>query len=902
MPEVISPSPQRVMPEVPENMQDNIAEMEYRADPRRQQQPQYQRAHTYPERTSSAVQGPPQHSHVHDPSSYAQSATYDSMDHPNFSPFPVLRNPPPNVPPTDEQREANLERARMAVLSTTDPEMQLAWALDALAYVEVAAQNDVRLGLTQPPRPQTPQVERQLRVDAMNIVGFLAEQRHPKAEFIKGMWLEFGKFGCPVDRKEAFRSYSRAAEKGYARAEYRIGMQFESSGEPEKAIKHYQRGVARADSASYYRLGMMILLGQHGQHQDFNTGLEYIRLAAQSCDQNAPQGAYVYGMLLARELPQVSVPESFLPLDLNLARVNIEKAAYHGFAKAQVKMGAAYELCQLSCDFNPALSLHYNALAARQGEPEAEMAISKWFLCGHEGIFEKNDELAFTYAQRAAQSGLPTAEFALGYFYEVGIFVPVDIKEARSWYAKAAASGNKDASGRIESISRSKTLSRKDHEKIAISRIKSTRYTAHQRGNSLESTPENIQMPDPSRMTLSDGPPSAAPYPDRPHSTRPRPQQGYQLSDTRPSSAFGVNPNLRTNAPQGYGGPPPQGPAQGPGSRTPSYGPNGPMNYRQPGPGTPLSAPAGPTSPQAGNMTSPGGAPRLDIGYSAPMPPPAGRRPPPRLDSVPDRKPIRPPVSSHSGMSSPGVASPRPPGSPSFPPRTESRQPSHGSGASTPQPAPSVASSTSSAPQQKPAKPPSKGPKTFEEMGVPSASKDSDCAIDVSANLHNKVTKTQAAKLLRDLHEKKEIEGRVSGKQTVYHALQDPSDIISPEATAALKLDIERLEDELATLKANEKKARVALAALHAKPRISDLRQDISRLESEKSTIQARLASRHEGEPVQMSPEEREKLEKEWKYWQRHANVRRRICRDLWGQCSEVLPEDITAAELWNDE
>lgn len=90
-------------------------------------------------------------------------------------------------------------------------------------------------------------------------------------------------------------------------------------------------------------------------------------------------------MLLARELPQVSVPETFLAMDLDLARVNIEKAAYHGFAKAQVKMGAAYELCQLSCDFNPALSLHYNALAARQGEPEAEMAISKWFLCGHEG-------------------------------------------------------------------------------------------------------------------------------------------------------------------------------------------------------------------------------------------------------------------------------------------------------------------------------------------------------------------------------------------------------------------------------------------------------------------------------------------------------------------------------------
>lgn len=239
-------------------MQDNIAQMEHHArDPRRAQPQgtpaqQYRSQAQYPERTSSALQAPPQQAQTQDYGAYAQSATYDSMDHPNFSPFPVLRNPPPNVPPTDEQREANLERARMAVLSTTDPEMQLAWAQDALAFVEVAAQNEARLSLTQPPRPHTPQVERQLKNDALNIVGFLAEQHHPKAEFLKGMWLEFGKFNYRVDRKEAFRCYTRAADKGYARAEYRIGMQFESSGEPEKAIKHYERGVSRSDSASYY--------------------------------------------------------------------------------------------------------------------------------------------------------------------------------------------------------------------------------------------------------------------------------------------------------------------------------------------------------------------------------------------------------------------------------------------------------------------------------------------------------------------------------------------------------------------------------------------------------------------------------------------------------------------------
>lgn len=398
-------------------------------------------------------------------------------------------------------------------------------------------------------------------------------------------------------------------------------------------------------------------------------------------------------MLLARELPQVNVPENYLPLDLNAARVNIEKAAYHGFAKAQVKMGAAYELCQLGCDFNPALSLHYNALAARQGEPEAEMAISKWFLCGHEGVFEKNDELAFTYAQRAAQSGFPTAEFALGYFYEVGIFVQSDIKEARSWYAKAAANGNKDATGRIDSISRSKTLSRKDHEQVAIARIKS-RYGSHQRGDSVQSISENLEMPDPSRMSLSDNStPTNAPYPDRPASrARPVYPPGYGMPDPRPSSAFGINPNIRSNAPN-Y-------------NRAASYGP-GPMGYRSPAPGTSSGGPASPVS----------AAPKLDIGYSAPLESADARRRPQRLDNMPDRRPVRTPVSPPQGGP---VGSPRPavssPSSANFPPRTESMQSS--SAPSTPKPPTTSSSSTS----QKPAAPPSKsqsglpgkGPKTFE--------------------------------------------------------------------------------------------------------------------------------------------------------------------------------------------
>ncbi|KAJ5114611.1 hypothetical protein NUU61_000370 [Penicillium alfredii] len=190
-------------------------------------------------------------------------------------------------------------------------------------------------------------------------------------------------------------------------------------------------------------------------------------------------------------------------------------------------------------------------------------------------------------------------------------------------------------------------------------------------------------------------------------------------------------------------------------------------------------------------------------------------------------------------------------------------------------------------------------------------------AIEVSANLHNKVSKggyyfmglsplrthrlpaAQAAKLLQKLHQEGEVEGRISGKQTVYHALQDASDTATPEAIAILNQDIESFRGQLDNLRANEKQSRAALTALVTKPRLSDLRQDISRLKDERETLQGRVATSASSEPIPITPVERSHLETAWKKWQRHATIRRRICRDLWARCSEVLPEDMTASELW---
>ena len=693
------------MPEVPENMQQNIAHLEQEAQGRRTLSP------------SNSV-----HHHGHNNQSLNSVASYNARqvpapESPNFSPFPRLQYHPPNVPPTDEQKESTLEAAREQVLASNDPENQLTWAQDALQYVEVAVANEQRVSPRQGIRPHTPTVERRLKEDAMNIVRFLAEQQHPRAQFMLGMWLEFGKFGYRLDKKEAFHCYTRAAEKGYARAEYRIGMQFENSGEPSKAIKYYQKGVDAGDSASLYRLGMMTLLGQHGQSQSYERGLQLIYASAQSADENAPQGAYVYGLLQAKQLDQVRIPSQYLPRDLGGARINVEKAAYLGFMKAQVKMGSAYELCDLGCEFNPALSLHYNALAARQGDAEAEMAISKWFLSGSEGVFPKNEEMAFTYAERAAVSGLETAEFAMGYFHEVGIYIPVDLNVAREWYEKAASKGNTDAKGRIQGLMHSQTLSRKDHERVALARIRQQHGSQRQGSVPLRPVPnmsqQSIHMPDPGSMM-----PQGSSYLPIGGGYGP-PQQMPDPNGFRPNSAFGINPNVRPGSAATVGGMPPNGrPMVSPPVQRPYTSMTDARPTPRPGPGPGYGRPPPRQGPPPGQMGYPPGSgpppqpmhrlPQAgyspqggDFGFAAP-PDPHGADRPVRygMDHAPRPRPH--PNGHGSGA----------------PPRTSSRPDAGG------RPAPPRESVRPAAPAQ--AKPPPKGPSTFEEMGVP-MKKNSDC-------------------------------------------------------------------------------------------------------------------------------------------------------------------------------
>lgn len=92
------------------------------------------------------------------------------------------------------------------------------------------------------------------------------------------------------------------------------------------------------------------------------------------------------------------------------------------------------------------------------------------------------------------------------------------------------------------------------------------------------------------------------------------------------------------------------------------------------------------------------------------------------------------------------------------------------------------------------------------------------------------------------------------------------------------------------------------LAVLCAKVPISELRQEVSKLEVERAeTLDclAKLRSSDDDNSFPVSAEQRAKVEREWKEWRKHVHVRKKICRDLWERCTEVLPEDTTKEDLW---
>ncbi|KAK4549081.1 hypothetical protein LTR36_007537 [Oleoguttula mirabilis] len=165
-------------------------------------------------------------------------------------------------------------------------------------------------------------------------------------------------------------------------------------------------------------------------------------------------------------------------------------------------------------------------------------------------------------------------------------------------------------------------------------------------------------------------------------------------------------------------------------------------------------------------------------------------------------------------------------------------------------------------------------------------------ATDISTNLKNRVTKAAAAKLLKDMHERKEIEGRAAGKQIVYHSIQDEADEDGLEKLQAMDAETTRLREATTQLKAEEKELKLALREGTSQVPLPELRTSVASLEQEKAELVARLAKLKGGNLKPVSLDEREKVNAAHRKWQRAAAARKKIRHELWQVIAGQIEKD----------
>ncbi|KAH8073806.1 hypothetical protein BXZ70DRAFT_1081194 [Cristinia sonorae] len=596
---------------------------------------------------------PPTHNHARTPS----GPRAPSPRQQNSSGQPSLTIPLPTIP---------LLTAALPSIQRPDrdPASSVAWIRDVLGLVERAHQNhlatanapnvnstDIPVG---PVRIGDPQLQRLVDVALPLVQELSSPQPFPspvpphvaEAIYLRATCAASGAYPqfIPHNPRTAFRDFEQSAKNGYHAAWFKLGRDYENFGDAGHAKDCFERGVKYGVESCLYRMGMAHLMGQLGLQPNPEIALSLLHRAATLATVDVPQPAYVYGLLLLSEFSHIQLPQHlfapFIPPGSTPhaeARKHLERAAYLNFAPAQYKLGHSYEYATAPFPFDALLSVQYYSLASQQGEVEADMALSKWFLCGAEGAFEKDEGLAWTFADKAARKGLPSAEFAMGYYAEVGVGGPKDIEAARKWYNRAAEHGNADAKERLQALSQPtpQALSRTEHETLTDTTLVRKRTQAKQRSDAagaIAGRPSAAQanqiMENVRRNSLMGRPPPKAGGPGSfgapqtsspPEMGRPMPLPGGHSQ--QPLSTNSTNPRVRPPQGSGPSAAPPLGPSSSHSASLPtSPAPSGGAQQQQrPFANTPRYSLADPGSgsaagsprPSLPNSPSPAGTPPL---------------------------------------------------------------------------------------------------------------------------------------------------------------------------------------------------------------------------------------------------------------------------------------------------
>ncbi|EMD34481.1 hypothetical protein CERSUDRAFT_117322 [Gelatoporia subvermispora B] len=341
-----------------------------------------------------------------------------------------------------------IDQYRQRIKDDPDPEAHFLYA----KYLIDAAK---KIGADAKDQRAVKKLRDQLIAESLKVIRRLATQgqAYDEAQFFLANCHGTGMLGLPVDHERAYHLYLQAAKQNHAAACYRVAVCNEIGAgtrrEPQRAAAFYRKAASLGDTAAMYKLGVILLRGSLGEQPNPREAVGWLKRAAEQADEENPHALHELAMLY--ENPQANV----VPYDPAYAKELYTRAAHLGYTHSQYKLGQCYEYGNLTCPVDPRRSIAWYTRAAEKGHSEAELALSGWYLTGSEGVLKQSDSEAYLWARRAGNKGLSKAEYAVGYYAEVGIGIKQDIEFAKRWYMRAAAQGNKRAMNRLTEMKRS---------------------------------------------------------------------------------------------------------------------------------------------------------------------------------------------------------------------------------------------------------------------------------------------------------------------------------------------------------------------------------------------------------------------------------------------------------------
>ncbi|ORY98736.1 hypothetical protein BCR43DRAFT_436820 [Syncephalastrum racemosum] len=300
--------------------------------------------------------------------------------------------------------------------------------------------------------PEDEETKWEYLVEAEKLLKQLASRGHAESQYYLGNLYASGLLNRKGKNEfeKAFPLFVQATKHHHADAAYRAAKCYEDAlgcrRDKVKSVQFYRKAATLTHPAAMFRLGVAEVNGELGISKNPRDGVKWLKRASEAATPEYPHALHELAVLHEKGIDNVVF------IDYEYAVCLYAHAADLGYAPSAFRLGECYEYGKLKCPQEPALSIHYYTIAAQQGHREACFALTAWYLVGSPDVLPQSDEQAYVWAKRAAEKGLPKAEYAVAYFTEIGIGAPRDAEEAMQWYRLAAEHGDKRAQQRLHGL------------------------------------------------------------------------------------------------------------------------------------------------------------------------------------------------------------------------------------------------------------------------------------------------------------------------------------------------------------------------------------------------------------------------------------------------------------------